>query len=79
VRQPALSRGNVRTNVYQVTQTGPTKSFTYDLNGNLTGDGVKTYEWDAVNRLVAVKQGGSTLASFTYDGNGRRGRSPVNC
>jgi RHS repeat-associated protein len=64
--------GNVRTNVYQVTQTGPTKTFTYDPNGNLTGDGVKTYEWDAENRLVAVKQGGSTLASFTYDGNGRR-------
>jgi RHS repeat-associated protein len=64
--------GNVRTNVYEVTQTGATKSFTYDPNGNLTGDGVKTYEWDAANRLVAVKQGGSTLASFTYDGNGRR-------
>jgi RHS repeat-associated protein len=64
--------GNVRTNVYEVTQTGATKTFTYDLNGNLTGDGVKTYEWDAANRLVAVKQGGSTLASFTYDGNGRR-------
>jgi RHS repeat-associated protein len=72
VRRRALSRGNVRTNVYQVTQTGPTKSFTYDLNGNLTGDGTKTYEWDAANRLTAVKQGGSTLASFTYDGNGRR-------
>jgi RHS repeat-associated protein len=70
--QATDASGNVRTNVYQVTQTGPTKSFTYDLNGNLTGDGVKTYEWDAANRLTAVKQGGSTLASFTYDGNGRR-------
>jgi RHS repeat-associated protein len=29
-------------------------------------------EWDAENRLTAVKQGGSTLASFTYDGTGRR-------
>jgi RHS repeat-associated protein len=70
--QATDAAGNVRTNVYQVTQTGPTKSFTYDPNGNLTGDGVKTYEWDAANRLVAVKQGGNTLASFTYDGNGRR-------
>jgi RHS repeat-associated protein len=29
-------------------------------------------EWDANNRLTAVKQGASTLASFTYDGIGRR-------
>jgi RHS repeat-associated protein len=43
-----------------------------DANGNLTGDGTKTYEWDAENQLTAVKQGGNTLASFTYDGNGRR-------
>jgi RHS repeat-associated protein len=70
--QATDAAGNVRTNVYQVTQTGPTKTFTYDPNGNLTGDGSKTYEWDAANRLTAVKQGGSTLASFTYDGNGRR-------
>jgi len=25
-----------------------------DANSNLTGDGEKTYEWDAVNRLVAI-------------------------
>jgi RHS repeat-associated protein len=64
--------GNVRTNVYELTQTGATKSFTYDGNGNLTGDGTKTYEWDAGDRLVAVKQGVNTLASFTYDGARRR-------
>jgi RHS repeat-associated protein len=29
-------------------------------------------EWDANNKLRAVKQGASTLASFTYDGSGRR-------
>jgi RHS repeat-associated protein len=29
-------------------------------------------EWDAENRLIAVKQGGNTLASFTYDEEGRR-------
>jgi len=33
---------------------------------------VRTYEWDAENRLVAVKQGANTLASFAYDGGGRR-------
>jgi RHS repeat-associated protein len=64
--------GNARTNVYELTQTGATKNYSYDANGNLTGDGVKTYEWDAEDRLVAVKQGGNTLASFTYGGTGRR-------
>jgi RHS repeat-associated protein len=64
--------GNLRTNTYEVTQTGATKSFTYDANGNLTSDGAKTYEWDAERRLTAVKQGGNTLASFSYDSKARR-------
>src|SRR6266542_3606979 len=50
--------------------TGAT--YTYDANGNLAGDGTRTFEWDAENRLTAVKQGGTTLASFSYDGKGRR-------
>jgi YD repeat-containing protein len=29
-------------------------------------------EWNAENRLTAVKQGGNPLATFTYDGKGRR-------
>jgi RHS repeat-associated protein len=64
--------GNVATNVYEISQAGAAESFTYDANGNLTSDGAKTYEWDAENRLTAVKQGGNMLASFTYDGLGRR-------
>lgn len=64
--------GNVRTNTYEVTQAGAAKTFNYDANGNLIGDGSRTYEWDAENRLITVKQGGTSLASFTYDGRGRR-------
>jgi RHS repeat-associated protein len=64
--------GNTRTNTYQVNQSGATSTYTYDANGNLTGDGTKTYEWDAENRLVAVLQGSTTLATFAYDGRGRR-------
>lgn len=65
-------RGNVSTKSYQVKESGSTTSYTYDLNGNLTSDGTKTYEWDAENRLTAVKQGTTALASFTYDGLGQR-------
>ncbi len=64
---------NLRTNTYRLAATGPTRAFTYDANGNLTGDGVKTYEWDAENRLIAVNQG-TPRSEFTYDGARRRVR-----
>ena len=64
--------GNVRTSTYQVSQGATSKSFTYDLNGNMTSDGTRTYEWDAENRLVAAKEGGATVASYTYRNDGIR-------
>lgn len=72
VVQATDASGNVRTNAYEVTQAGATRAFAYDANGNTISDGTKTYEWDAENRLIAVKHGATPLASFTYDGNGRR-------
>jgi RHS repeat-associated protein len=47
-----------------------------DLNGNLIGDGVNTYTWDARDRLVAIN--GSSTASFQYDPFGRRTRKVIN-
>jgi RHS repeat-associated protein len=64
--------GNTRTNTYRITQSGSTTSYTYDPNGNLTGDGARTLEWDAEDRLTRVTQGASELARFAYDGQGRR-------
>jgi YD repeat-containing protein len=72
VSQDYAQPPNVRTNTYQLTVTGAGMAYSYDLNGNLTGDGTKTFEWDAENRLTAVKQGAAALASFAYDGQGRR-------
>jgi YD repeat-containing protein len=43
-----------------------------DANGNLTSDGTKTYFWNALNQLVEVKEGSTTIATFEYDGKGRR-------
>jgi YD repeat-containing protein len=45
------------------------KSFTYDLNGDLTGDGAKTYEWDAANRLMAINAPGNLRSEFSYNGS----------
>lgn len=65
--------GNVRTNTYQVSQSGAAKTLTYDANGDLTSDGTRTFSWDAANRLLTVDQG--TLHSeFSYNGNGERAR-----
>ncbi len=50
-----------------------TKTFTYDLAGNMTGDGTRTFQWDAENRLAKITQGTRT-SEFTYDGMGRRYR-----
>ncbi len=65
--------GNRRTNNYQVSVPGGVNaSFVYDLNGNLTSDGSKTYEWDAANRLVAINYTGSAnRTEFSYDGLSR--------
>lgn len=45
---------------------------TYDLNGNLTGDGSRTYIWNVRDQLTGIQQGGSLVASFAYDAVGRR-------
>ncbi len=47
-------------------------NFTYDNNGSLTGDGTKTYLWDVRNRLIEIKQGATSIATFQYDALGRR-------
>ena len=50
---------------------------TYDLNGNQTGDGARTYGWDGANRLVKITQGGS-VREFAYNGMGQRVSEKVN-
>jgi RHS repeat-associated protein len=48
------------------------QTYTYDADGNLTGNGTDTYVWNARNQLAAIKQGSTTIASFSYDPLGRR-------
>ena len=65
--------GNTRTNTYQVSLSGSSTTLTYDANGNLTSDGVRTFEWDGANRLTAVNNG-THRSEFNYDGWGHRVR-----
>jgi RHS repeat-associated protein len=68
------TNNNVKTNNYQVTvSSGANRTLSYDLDGNLMNDGIKTYEWDAANRLLAINYTGtSNRTEFTYDGLSRK-------
>jgi len=45
--------------------------FTWDANGNLTSDGVRSYTYDHANRLTQVTEG-SLTTQFAYNGDGVR-------
>jgi len=65
--------GNVRTNTYEVSNTATAKTFTHDANGNLTADGTRSFEWDALDHVTAIVEG-SNRTEFTYSGIGERVR-----
>lgn len=48
--------GNTQTKSYE-TATGASRTFTHDLIWNLAGDGTRTFELDAENRLIGVTNG----------------------
>jgi hypothetical protein len=57
-------------------QDAACQGFSYDANGNLTGDGKYTYTWDGDNRLRTVTPRSPALGSkklrLTYDYQNRR-------
>ncbi len=66
---PAALTSAAYDNANQIATFGGT-AFTYDSNGNLTSDGVRTYTWNARNELASLA--GPVNASFAYDGLARR-------
>lgn len=48
--------------------------FAYDPDGNLLSDGVRTFAYDAANRLRAVSTNGVPLVENFYDAKSRRVR-----
>jgi RHS repeat-associated protein len=56
-------------------------SLSYDANGNLTGDGIFAYAYDAWNRLrlakLVVGADETTIGDYEYYGDNRRGRKTV--
>jgi RHS repeat-associated protein len=64
---PAASKSYSRNGLNQYTAVAGV-SFTHDLRGNLTSDGVRSFTYDLENRLKTVSTGTATLA---YDPLGR--------
>ena len=54
---------------------GPGTNYTYDSAGNVTNDGVHTYQYDSENRIVSVDSG--STASYAYDHQNRRYKTTV--
>ena len=73
---PTTQNGTFDLNNRQTGFNGQTQA--YDTDGNLTGDGVKTYTWNARNQLTQITQGSTVLASFGYDALGRRATKTLN-
>ncbi|MBB5986634.1 RHS repeat domain-containing protein [Sphingobium lignivorans] len=65
----AVDRNYATNGLNQYTTAGPT-SFSYDANGNLTGDGTWAYAYDHENRLIRGTTG-ATTAALVYDPLGR--------
>ena len=60
--------GNTNSANYRVVVSGGAgQSFTYDANGNMTSDDVRTYAWDAENRLIKIVEG-AKRTEIEYDG-----------
>ncbi len=55
-----------------VTTDSVTTSFSYDANGNITGDGIHAYVYNQADRLATVDPGPNPRATYLYDGGGRR-------
>jgi hypothetical protein len=55
--------------------TAPPAGGPIDANGNLTGDGTKTYAWNARNQLAGIS--GGVTAGFTYRADGQRASRTV--
>jgi YD repeat-containing protein len=58
--------------LHQITGGLNPRTFTYDDNGNITGDGTLTFIYDESNQLNEVKEGETSIATYAYNGLGQR-------
>ncbi len=56
---------------HQLVSSSNGRWYDHDANGNMLSDGVRSFEYDAENRPVAISYDGS-MTTFVYDGHGNR-------
>ena len=64
-------QGETTVQNWNFTVPSTSRNFVYDANGNTLSDGIRTYTWDAKNRLKTVTKAGSTW-NWDYDFQDRR-------
>jgi RHS repeat-associated protein len=74
ITDPGLGSITPTYNAFNQLATFPSRTYSYDNNGNTTSDGLlRSYKWDAENRLIEIDYiGTSNKTVFAYDGLGRR-------
>ncbi len=79
-----LRQHNGLNQITTINDGGGNVPFNYDgvtgaSNGNLTDDGIRTYKWDALNRLKEVrkKAGDVLIGQYDYDAMNRRIRKEI--
>src|SRR5215469_9316466 len=77
----AVSGGNQSQNITLATAGGATNnriatvngvSYSYDAAGDVTSDGLHTYQYDCEGRIAKVDAGGANEADYSYDLNNWR-------
>ena len=53
------------------------RSYSYEADGNLKSDGIRTFTWDKKNRMTTVTMG-TTIVTYVYDHNDLRVKKTVN-
>ena len=69
--------GRNRLDEITFSDASPQVVFGYDANGNTTTYGDRTLIYNENNRLVEVKEGENTIATYTYNGLGQRVKKTV--
>lgn len=64
--------GNTATNSISILPTSTSATLTYDQNGNLTNDTVRSFAYDDDNQLIRVTMSNVWSTAFVYDGKMRR-------
>jgi RHS repeat-associated protein len=79
-QQDIADQGDFRTNTLKALYQPGThrwlgegkRETTYDANGQPGQIGAREYRWDALGRLMEVREGGKTLARYVYNHRGER-------